>query len=135
MSELYAGHCGCGAVTVRIQSEVMGPYQCLCHQCQHVSGGGPATFVMAPRDKVDISGDIRSFAESTASGNKASRRFCGTCGTPVYSEPAKSSGLYAIKMSMFANPPWEAVKGIFWTSEKPAWYRLDPQVPQFDTQP
>lgn len=135
MTTDYSGSCACGAVSVRIEGEPAGPYQCFCKQCQRASGGGPATFVMAAKDKVTIEGDVASFGEGTESGNSASRSFCPKCGTAVYSEPAKSPGAIMVKLSMIENAPWNAVKAAFWTSEKPAWFPLSAETKQYETQP
>lgn len=130
----YSASCACKAVRLTIDAEPAGPYQCICAQCQHISGGGPATFVMVPQDKVTIDGEVSSFEEPTASGNRASRSFCPKCGTQLFSEPAKSAGLYAVKIGAIENAPWDQVKAIFWTSEKPAWYSIADGIKTYDTQ-
>ena len=92
MTTTISGSCACGAVHVAIDGDAAGPYQCFCRQCQHASGGGPATFVMVAKDKVRVDGEVTSYEETTQSGNRASRSFCAKCGTAIYSEPAKSAG-------------------------------------------
>ncbi|MCC6143294.1 MAG: GFA family protein, partial [Candidatus Hydrogenedentes bacterium] len=61
--------CACGQVSLTINAELSGPFQCYCRQCRHASGGGPATFVMVPRDGVRIEGAVASYSEPTESGN------------------------------------------------------------------
>lgn len=125
----YDLSCACGAVRLHIAEEPAGPFQCYCRQCRHASGGGPATFVMASRDAVQMEGSIASYSEPTQSGNTASRSFCPACGTAVYSEPGSVPDLLAIKLSMFDETPWLKVQAAFWTCEAPAWHGPDPAIP------
>lgn len=117
----YNLSCPCGGVRLEVSAELMGPFQCYCRQCRHASGGGAATVAMAPRDAVAIEGNVASYAEPTASGKEATRSFCPTCGTAAYSELGSTPDLIAIKLSMFDDPPWDAIQGVFWTSEAPRW--------------
>lgn len=131
----FSGACACGAVTVEITGAPAGPYQCYCRQCQHVSGGGPATFVMAPRGAVRIAGEVASWTEPTESGNAASRSFCPRCGTPVCSQPGANPESIVIKLSMFSPGTWDSVRSAFWTAEAPAWAKIDSDIKMFSTQP
>lgn len=131
----YHGSCACGQVTVDIEGEPAGPFQCLCVQCRRASGGGPAIFLAVPRQAFTVSGPLLSFAEPTGSGNSAWRHACAHCGTPVYSQGANSPDSRFVKLGMFPNGPWDRVKAIFWLSEAPAWFCLDPDVPGHPTQP
>jgi len=90
---------------------------------------------MVPQDAVTVEGNVNAFEEPTASGNQASRSFCANCGTAVFSQPAKSAGTLAVKLSMIENAPWDSVKAAFWTSEKPAWFKIPDDVRQFEMQP
>ena len=129
----YDLSCACGGVRLHIAAEVTGPFQCYCQQCRHTSGGGPATFVMAPRAAVKIQGEVASYKEATTSGNEASRSFCPKCGTAIYSEPGSAPHLLAIKLSMFDDSPWSEVKAVFWAVEAPRWAKIDSAIQQFDT--
>lgn len=121
--------CACGGVRLLVRGAPAGPFQCYCGQCRHASGGGPATFVIAPRDSVTVEGVVTSYSAPTRSGNRASRSFCPACGTAVYSEPGSVPHLLAIKASMFPDATWPKVQAIFWTDEAPAWAAIDPTIP------
>ncbi len=132
---LYKGGCACGGVKLSIEAEPAGPYQCCCRQCRQASGGQPATFVIAPRDKVRIEGETARYVAATDSGRRPTRTFCPTCGTALYSELEGAPQSLVVKLSAIENAPWVDVKAIFWTREAPAWLRLDPLTPAFETQP
>lgn len=136
MSEVkYRGGCACGAIRVELAAEPAGPYQCFCRQCQSVSGGNAAIFVMLPRKDFHIvEGEPVSHEQETGSGREASRSFCGRCGTPIFSEPRSAEGMVAVKLGAIEKAPWESVKAIFWTSEMPRWAIIDPNAKQFETQ-
>lgn len=132
---LYEGSCACGAVRLAIHSEPQGPFQCFCEQCRRASGGGPATFVIAPRNQVTIEGRMSAFSDPTASGKYASRKFCPECGTAVCSEPGENPDSLVIKLSMIRSHAWTSIAAIFWLSEKPEWAIAPPEAIQYETQP
>lgn len=71
-----SGGCLCGAIRFVVEGE---PYRvglCHCLDCRKQGGAPFGAFVIFPADKVTFSGD--------EPGVFAGRRFCRSCGSPVY---------------------------------------------------
>jgi len=80
MANIHGGGCMCGAVRFEIDLDGAETGNCHCRDCQKNSGGAfmPFTTVKA--------GQLRWLHEPTGvmrSSDKAVRRFCSACGTPL----------------------------------------------------
>lgn len=78
MSERRGG-CLCGAVAYRVTGPMRPVVACHCGQCRK-TGGHHVAATSAPREAVEISGEIRWFRSSEA----ARRGFCPTCGSNLF---------------------------------------------------
>ena len=75
------GKCYCGAVHYKAEGEPQWQAECLCRECQYISGGGPNYFLTMAEDGFSYtSGTPASFTRSDIE-NPRTREFCGTCGT------------------------------------------------------
>jgi hypothetical protein len=82
MSTTYQGGCLCGAIRYEIAAEPMLAGHCQCHDCQHQTGGGHASFMAVPADALKLTGALRFYESTADSGNTIRRGFCPTCGSP-----------------------------------------------------
>ena len=81
-----AGRCYCGALHYRAPGPVRLNAQCLCLECQYISGGGPNYFMLVPRDGFSwTKGTPQTFTRSDLEA-PVTRCFCGTCGTHITTE-------------------------------------------------
>ena len=84
---LVKGGCFCGAIRYRVNAPLAGAAACHCRKCQYGSGGGPNYVVLAPRVAFEVtSGHPVAHASRADSGAEVVRTFCGTCGTPLWSD-------------------------------------------------
>ena len=59
---------------------------------------GPIALVcVVPKDKVNFSGPIKSFAKAGSSGKDVHRLFCSECGSPIAHDPDAAPEIIAIK--------------------------------------
>ena len=78
---MLEGGCRCGAIRYRISGEAEHHVLCHCRDCQMASGAPMIAWLAMPAQQVDvIQGEPVSY---TAPGG-STRRFCGTCGTPLF---------------------------------------------------
>ena len=76
--------------------------------------------------------DYRSVADS---GNQMHRRFCPTCGTPLFSEAEVRPHLIFVRVGTFDHPNLANPAMTIWTSSAPRWACIDAELPQVERQP
>ncbi|MDA0338427.1 MAG: GFA family protein, partial [Proteobacteria bacterium] len=108
---------------------------CHCRDCQYASGGGFSSIVAVPTGAFEITkGEYKSFDLEAESGNTVSRKFCGNCGSPLFSELEAQPGMWIIKAGSLDDPGWlKPVMHIRCGSGQP-WAPSD-DLPHFDKNP
>ena len=97
------GGCYCGALRYRVSAEPVSKAQCLCRECQYISGGGPNFFMVIPDAGFRYtSGTPQEFSRADLDA-PVTRQFCGTCGTHI---ATRKPGLAAaiLKVGTLDNP-------------------------------
>ena len=73
---------------------------------------------------------------STAdSGNTMRRRFCPTCGTPMFSESHVRPDLIVVRAGALDDPAIARPGGFIWTKSAPSWGYVDPSLANCEGQP
>jgi hypothetical protein len=94
-----SGRCLCGQVTFELAGDLMATAVCHCSHCQRQSGGAFSVNLVAHESQLTVSGTLQTYEETGEAGDDVyvRRRFCGSCGSPIVSELAKSPGIVAVK--------------------------------------
>jgi len=131
----FQGGCRCGEIRYEVAVEPFAVMDCHCRDCQYASGTGFSTVLVVPMAAFKITkGTPRRYAVKGDSGNEVARNFCGTCGTPIYSEPP--GGMIApVKAATLDDPSWLKITGALYTSSAQPWAHIDPNLPAFDKMP
>jgi hypothetical protein len=74
---MIAGHCLCGAVTLRATGHEEWVGACHCRMCQRWSGG---VYVSFPAHGVTVTGPVTTYVSS----GWAERAFCSVCGSHLW---------------------------------------------------
>lgn len=117
----FTGGCRCGNVRYECTAEPIATLHCHCRDCQYASGGAFATVLLVPAAAVKLlRGELTTYDVKGESGGTVSRRFCPTCGTPVFS--GLSSGpLQVIKAGTLDDPSWLKPALEIWTDSAQPW--------------
>jgi hypothetical protein len=92
--------------------------------------------VLVPRPAFRLlSGTTQGYAVTADSGNKVTRHFCPTCGTPLFSENESKSGMWALKAASLDDPSSLKVMAAVFTKSAQPWSHLDPALPAFAGMP
>jgi hypothetical protein len=91
--------------------------------------------VCFPSDGLTVQGDVRWFESVADSGNRMSRGFCPTCGTPLFSKAEARPNLIFIRAGALDNPNLMAPVMTIWTDAAPDWACFDPTLPKVGGQP
>ena len=103
-----AGHCLCGAVTIRAAAAPGWVGVCHCRMCQRWSGG---VFACFPADGVTVDGPVTRHASS----DFAERAFCSVCGSHLWMRNADAEdGHYELMPGLFdASAAWPLFSEVY----------------------
>jgi hypothetical protein len=77
------GGCYCGTLRHHVTADPIFKAQCLCRECQYISGGGPNFFMIVPDGGFRyILGTPQEFIRTDLE-TPVTRQFCGICGTHI----------------------------------------------------
>jgi hypothetical protein len=96
---MATGRCLCGAVSYELTGDLIATAVCHCEHCQRQSGGAFSVNLIAHESQLALTGDLTTYEDRGEHGDDVyvRRRFCGSCGSPIVSELAKSAGIIAVK--------------------------------------
>ena len=129
------GQCLCGAVRYRSTAAPITTRACWCRLCQYLGAGSGTVNVCFPADAVTIEGHTTLHETTADSGNRMLRRFCPTCGTPMFSAAAARPHLIFVRAGTLDDPELARPAITIWTAAAPSWACIDPAVPRDPGQP
>ena len=96
---MQTGRCLCGAVTYELSGDPIATAVCHCEHCQRQSGGAFSVNLITHESQLAVTGELTTYEDRGEHGDDVyvRRRFCGSCGSPIVSELAKSAGIIAVK--------------------------------------
>ncbi len=129
------GGCQCGEVRYRITGQPIWLTVCHCNECKRQSGGAfGMSLRMRTADVTLIRGSPKRWTRPSDYGDPVICRFCGTCGTRLWHEPA-ASGFLHIKPGTLDDPSNLAPRFEAWTKRKANWLTITGLEASFDLQP
>jgi hypothetical protein len=129
------GHCLCGAVSYEVKGDPIIIAHCHCEDCQRTSGAGHSTGAMYPIDRFQLFGKISEYQLVSDNGNKVTKSFCPTCGSPVCGRNSGMDGFVTLSLgTMNDSSKFVPEVTIFDRNRKP-WDNLDESTEVFDAQP
>lgn len=90
-----SGSCFCNTVQFKVSEEPKGVVNCHCNFCRKHSGAAFSTFVVVAEPALEIVSGHESIARYSFKEN-AHKHFCRQCGSPIFNENARYSGLRMI---------------------------------------
>ncbi|HEU0195160.1 MAG TPA: GFA family protein [Gaiellales bacterium] len=96
--------CSCGALRLQAEGEPVRISMCHCLACQRRTGSAFAIQARFPAERVQISGNARTYRRLSDSGEERAFSFCPECGSTVYYTSADSPDLVAVPIGAFADP-------------------------------
>ena len=121
------GQCLCGAVRFEVRGPLRPIIYCHCAMCRRASGHFAAATACAPEHLRLISAESLRWYRSSAS---ARRGFCGTCGSPLFWEPAHGRHISIWAGTLDTPTGLEASTHIF-AADKGDYYEIEDGLPQW----
>ena len=101
---MIRGSCLCGKVSYEIRSSPRSMYYCHCSMCRKATGSSFATnMLIRAEDFVVLSG--REVVKSFQSSPNEYRHFCSECGSPIYGEALKRTGVVSVRCGTLDTDP------------------------------
>ena len=129
------GGCLCKLVRYRISSAPIVTRVCWCRECQYIGAGSGTVNACFRTAAFTVTGKTNDYRSVADSGNQMHRRFCPTCGTPLFSEAEARPHLVFVRVGTFDHPNLANPAMTIWTSSAPCWARIDAELPQVERQP
>lgn len=129
------GGCLCKSVRYRITAQPVATRLCWCRVCQYLAAGNATVNVVVPTDAVSIEGELHDYRSVADSGNVMHRRFCPTCGTPIFSQAEVRPHLLIVRAGTLDNPGAVKPTTAIWTNSAPNWACFDPGLVKIPGQP
>ena len=136
MSEVslpLTGGCFCGGCRYELSAAPLTVWACHCTDCQRQSGSAFNLTMPSPRDAFRLTaGEPAAFERTTASGRTTVIRFCGQCGTRLFSE--SNPQVVTIRPGTLDDASWVKPAVQYFLASAHDWARI-PDVAGHDDQP
>lgn len=128
------GHCQCGAIRFEFSGEPSDVSFCHCSICRKLSGSAFAPYIEVAASDLRISGDP-ALARRYAVTERLTKIFCGTCGTPLFTEHSAFPGLAYICIGALDSTEGIVPEYHQFVASKARWYEIRDGLPQYDGWP
>ncbi len=136
MTRVFSGGCLCGQVRFEFTAEPIAMRLCWCRDCQYLAAGNATVNVVFRSESLRmLQGELRDFQSQADSGNRMHRRFCPTCGTPVFSAAESRPHLLIVRNGALDETSLLAPGATIWTESAPDWAWIDETLPMHAGQP
>ena len=129
----FSGGCLCGAVRYRVSAEPLMTRICWCRVCQYFAAGSGTVNVAVPSAALSVEGDTRDYVSIADSGTIMHRRFCPTCGTPLFSAAESRPHLVMVRAGTLDDPELAKPAMTIWTASAPSWACIAEDLPRTTT--
>ena len=136
MPSEFSGGCACGAIRYSCCAAPVSMVNCHCRACQRAGGAGNSPTVVVRHSDFRITqGQPRYYEAATDSGNKATRAFCGDCGSPLYASSSARRQYVGIRAGSLDDPGWFHPTVDAWTDSAQPWDIMDAATIKFPGAP
>ena len=126
------GRCLCGAVSFAYEGAENWRVHCHCESCRRQTASAFTTFLGVSNGQWAWTGATPKVYRSSPG---VRRSFCGTCGTPLFSDLSGNPALYGVKVGTLDDPSAVTPAVHAWTVSAPAWSLPDDGLPRFERNP
>ena len=128
----FSGGCGCGAIRYTVSEEPFVSYLCHCTACRKRTGSAFGMSLQVPSAGFSLdAGEPVIRARIADSGNELAMRFCGACGTTVYSGSAARPHVTVVFGGTLDDPAWVPIKANIWTDSALPWVPMENGIERF----
>jgi hypothetical protein len=130
-----SGGCLCGAVRYASTAEPLITRVCWCRLCQYLGAGSGTVNVCFKTESFTVHGTINDYVSIADSGNVLHRRFCPSCGTPMFSAAESRPHLVFVRAGTLDDAEIARPAMTIWTATAPSWACIADDLPRVERQP
>lgn len=135
MNKPYTGGCACGAIRYEITGEPLVSVDCQCRDCTRESGTGHASHLVFLQTSASLSGKASQWDMTADSGNKKTRSFCSTCGSPVYMTFSANPDIFTVRAASLDDPSLYQPQMVTYRVSGFAWDSINSDLAAFEKMP
>ena len=124
MSDLK-GSCMCGQISYDSNAEPVMTAISHCLDSQKQTGTSFSIVVGVPESELQVEGKPKIFSTTGTSGQAVNRHFCGSCGSPIYSQADMLPGLLLVIAGTLDDTSWLSPELEIWCDSRQKWLQLD----------
>ncbi len=129
---MIKGSCCCGAVQFELSSKPKFMGSCHCSRCRKVGAG---TIAFVEKETLNlISGKAFIATFKAVAPYKYDRNFCSQCGSAL-GEILSGENMFPIAANCFDTDPGLEISFHEFVSEKPGWFKICDDAPQYEKHP
>lgn len=118
------------------QTDLLGSGVCHCINCQKQAGSAFSINLIMQLSSFTVSGDLSTYEDKgEESQEPVYRRFCGNCGSPIFSEIVAAAGLIAVKAGTLDDTSVFQPSSQIWCDSQQNWVELLEGLPKFSRNP
>ena len=120
------GRCLCGQITYEIAGDLIATAVCHCDHCQRQGGAAFSVNLVVHESQMTVSGDLKTFEDRGENDDAVYvyRRFCGNCGSPIFSAMVVPAGVIAVKAGTLDDRSEVMPTVEVWCEHKQPWVDL-----------
>lgn len=134
MSKL-TGKCLCGEISFEADGDVPVMANCHCTDCRQSTGSAFAALMFMKQSDVTVTGTPKTFQHGSDAGTTMTKHFCGTCGTPLFTQNSAREGMLGLRAGIIIEQDEFAPKVNVYVSSKMNATALDGAIPAFEKMP
>jgi hypothetical protein len=117
------GRCLCGGVTYTADAEPVWQGVCYCSNCQRQTATAFSVIVGVPIKALTVEGSTLASFDTPSEGYQSTttRRFCSTCGSPIFSTIESMPELAWLKAGTLDDSSWFEPTAEIWTRSAQPW--------------
>ena len=126
---MHTGSCLCGAVRFEIEGPLAPIQLCCCGQCRKAQGSAFGANIPVASTNFRLLSGQDALRDHRASPGKR-RVFCGTCGSPVFSQRDESPEVLRLRAGLLDTPVEARPAFWFHTASKADWWPPERDLPE-----
>jgi len=128
MTQELTGGCLCGAVRYRITAAPVEVLYCHCGMCRRAQGAPVVAWLTVPIGAFEVTqGALKAYRSS----QRAFRRFCGDCGTPLNWVAADAPRYIDVSIASLDTPEAYGPTLHLWAASRIPWFDTADRLPRY----
>ncbi|MBV1883356.1 MAG: GFA family protein [Pseudomonadales bacterium] len=129
---MNTGSCLCGKIKYRVRGALGDVRYCYCEACRKVTGSAFTANAKIPFEKFEFIEGKNFISVYESSPNKF-RYFCSQCASPIYASVGEEPAFVRVRLGGLNFNPETQITAHMWVSEKPEWFVIADDLPQYPT--